>query len=444
MLFPASVQELLPENHLARFIVEAVEGMDTRAFKVNERGSGDEQYPPGMMLALLIYCYAVGIFSSRKIEAATYEHVAVMYICGMKAHPDFTRICAFRRENRAAFEEAFAKVLMMAREAEVMAKRIDISVDGTKIKANASKHKAVSYKRAGEMIAEVEREVAELTAKAEGADSTPLAAGLTVGAEITRREERKALLAAARKEMERRYREAEKERQDSGKSGGGGGGGNLEDRQYNFTDPESRIMKAGNGKHFEQSYNAQAAVDTASMLIVGGYVNARCNDKKELEPVVADVNGEIVEVRSVSADTGFYSEEAVRAVEDVDGEGERRGPEVFCAVERTGHHRTVADLEKGQGPRGRIRKAATAKERMGRKLRTKRGAGVYKKRKETVEPAFGVIKSVMGFRQFLLRGLEKVNVEWELVKAAYDFKKLHRLLYGILTPCCPVWGAAGG
>jgi transposase len=416
--------------------------MDTRAFKVNERGSGDEQYPPGMMLALLIYCYATGIFSSRKIEAATYDHVAVMYICGMKAHPDFTRICAFRRENRAAFEGAFAKVLMMAREAEVMAKRIDISVDGTKIKANASKHKAVSYKRAGEMIAEVEREVAELTAKAEGADSTPLAAGLTVAAEITRREERKALLAAARKTMEQRYREAEKERQDSGKKGGGGV--NLEDSQYNFTDPESRIMKAGNGKHFEQSYNAQAAVDTASMLIVGGYVSARCNDKKELEPVVAGVNRAIVAVRSVSADTGFYSEEAVRAVEDADGEGERHGPEVFCAVERSGHHRTVADLEKGRGPRGRIPEAATAKERMARKLKTQRGAAVYKKRKETVEPAFGVIKSVMGFRQFLLRGLVKVNVEWELVKAAYDFKKLHRLLYGILTPCCPVWGTAGG
>jgi transposase len=489
MLFPVRVQDWVPENHLSRFIVEAVDTLDTSAFKVNETGSGDEEMPPTMMLSLLIYSYATGLFGSRKIAAATYTDVALMYICGGKVHPHFTVICEFRRRNREAFKEAFTKVLLMAVEMKQLKKVGKISVDGTKIRANASKHKAVSYKRAGEMIEEIEGEVEALTAKAEGEDQTPLEEGLTVPDEIGRREERKAALEKAKAVMEERYKEAEEEdkaekakkakkaakakkTEESGEAKETGKAEKaekksgkevkpLEKYQYNYTDPESRIMKAGTGNHFEQCYNAEAAVDAeGSMLILGGYVTDHGNDKKELVPAVESVDAGIREVTGVLSDTGFYSEAAVKAVEREDENGVRQGPEVFCAVEKTGHHRSVQDLEvkeekevKEEGTEGteegkegsektkgkkKVVKKLTAKGKMAEKLKTKEGREIYKKRKETVEPVFGIIKSAMGFRQFLLRGLEKVSTEWELVKAAYNFKKLHRLLYGIPVPKCPV------
>jgi transposase len=439
MMFPVSLQEWLPENHLARFIVDAVETLDTSVFKINKKGTGSEQMPPSMMVALLIYCYATGTFGSRRIEAATYTDIAVMYICGAKAHPNFTVICDFRRENREAFNEAFNKVLMMAVETKKMKKVGKISVDGTKLKANASKHSAVSYERAQEMIEEIDEEVKELMGKAEGEDNQPLEEGLTIPDEIARRKTRKAALEEAKKAMERRYQEAEearkKEAEEAGKKAEAGKP--LKEYQHNFTDSESRIMKAGTGKHFEQCYNAEAAVDAeGSMLIVGGYVTNHGNDKKGLKPVVDSVAQELREVTGVLADTGFYSEEEVKAVEKEDAQGKRRGPEVYCAVEKTSHHRSVKDIEKKREPR--LKEGASAKEKMAHKLRTKKGRAIYKARKETVEPVFGIIKGVIGFRQFLLRGLEKVNTEWDLVKAAYNFKKLHRMLYGIPVPACPV------
>jgi transposase len=443
MIFPPSIQEWLPENHMARFIVEAIEQLDTGNFHINERGSGSEQYLPEMMLALLIYCYATGIFSSRRIEGATYTDIAVMYICGGKAHPDFSRICAFRRENEAAFKEAFTKVLMIARNTGKLKKVGGISVDGTKVHANANKHKAVSYHRAKEMIGELEGEIEELIQKAKDADSTPLEDGLLIPEEIKRRTERKAALEIAAEQMEAMYREVQKggeeepkEKKDkNGKDRGKRSSKKpLEEYQYNFTDPESRIMKNGNSKSFEQCYNAQVAVDTeGSMLIVGGYVTNHCNDKEELVLVTGSVDRELRKVKNVSADNGFYSEEAVKEVEKPDKSGNNRGPEVYCAVGKTHHGKTVKELEKHK-PLGRLPANADAKERMSRKLKTKKGAKIYKKRKETVEPVFGIIKNIMGFRQFLLRGLEKVSIEGELVMTAYDFKKLHRMLYGIITP----------
>jgi transposase len=463
MLFPVDMRDWLPENHLVHFIIEAAEQIDRSAFKVNSRGSGDEQYPPEMMLALLIYSYATGTFSSRRIEAATYSDIAAMYICAGKAHPDHSVICDFRVKNQAAFREAFTKVLVIARETKKLKKVGGISVDGTKIRANASKHRAVSYKRAGEMIAELDLEVKELMKKAEDADSAPLEEGLTIPGEIARREDRKAVLSGARAVMEERYKEAkeedarekEREREEREKPGGSGKGADKkgkavdkgndrqgetppENYQYNFTDPESRIMKEGNGKHFEQDYNAQAVVETAgSMLILGGYVTNRGNDKKELEPAVASVDKDIREVKNVAADTGYYSEEEVKKVEQTNEEGEQAGPTVYCAVEKGSHHKSVKDLEKKKKG-GRPPKNQTKKQKMARKLRTKKGRAIYKKRKEPVEPVFGIIKSVMGFRQFMLRGLEKVNAEWELVMTSYNFKKLHKLIYGTPVPQCPV------
>src|SRR5215469_280354 len=325
MLFPIDMRDWLPADHLVHFVIDAVQQIGVIGFKVNRRGTGSEQYPPEMMLALLVYCYATGRFGSRTIEAATYTDVAVRYICGGEAHPDHSVICAFRKENREVFEEAFTKILVLARQLKLLKRVGGISVDGTKIKANASKHKAVSYKRAGEIIAELEAEVKELVRLAEEADGKGLEAGLSIPEEIQRREERQAALKTAREEMEQMYKEAQDAGEKTGKK--------LETYQHNFTDGDSRIMKAGNGKHFEQSYNAQAAVDTeGSMLILGGYVTQHANDKKELEPAVASVPAEVREVSTVSADNGFYNEEAIDAVEGKEEGGKPAGPKVFCAV----------------------------------------------------------------------------------------------------------------
>ncbi|MDR2070395.1 MAG: transposase, partial [Treponema sp.] len=429
-------------DHLVHFIVEAVEQLDLRGFTVNITGSGSEQYPPAMMVMLPVYCYATGRMSSRVIEQATYTDVAVRYICGNTAHPDHTVICRFRSENREGFKQVFTKILVMAQEMGYLKKVGNISVDGTKIHANASKHSAVSYKRAAQMIEETEQEVARLIQKAEEADSRPLEEGLTIPEEIKRGEERKAALEEAKREMEKRYEEAKREREGAcaeekagGEKGGkkkrGGRGREkpLEEYQYNFTDPESRIMKAGNGKHFEQSYNAQAAVDVGTMLVVGEYVTNHGNDKKELKEIAGSVEGEVYTAETVSADSGYFSEEAVKEVEQRDEQGKARGPEVYCAVEKQSHHRTVKDLEKQEEP-AEAPAEATVKEEMARRLKTAEGKKVYKKRKETVEPVFGIIKQAMGFRQFLLRGLEKVNGEWELVCLGYNMKRLFRLSQG--------------
>jgi transposase len=441
MLFPPDLRDWIPENDLVHFVIDAVETLNLSEFSVNHRGSGSPQYPPSMMLALLIYSYATGRFSSREIEQATYLDVAIRYICGGDKHPDHDTICAFRLKNRKVFKEAFVKVLMIASEVGNLKKVGGISVDGTKLKANASKHSAVSYKRALEKIKQLELEIEELTRKAEEADNTPLQDGLTIPEEISRRQNRKEALRKACNIIEERYEEIHKEKQaeyeekknkrdkdrDHGKKPRGKEpkppkSTPPDNMQLNFTDEESRIMKAGNGKHYEQSYNGQAAVDTeGSMLILGKYVTNHVNDKRELEPCVNSVDPSIRNISDVSADTGYFSEQAILAVE-----ADSKGPTVYCAVEKYGHHRTVQDLEKKEDPPA-PEKDAPLKEIMVHRLKTQNGKERYKLRKETVEPVFGIIKSVMGFRQFLLRGLKKVELEWDLVTLSYNIKRLHRL-----------------
>jgi transposase len=440
LLLPEDLRKWVPENHIVHFIIEAVGELDIRSFKVNENGSGDEQYPPEMMLALLIYGYVTKRMSSRVIEEATYTDIGARYICGNEAHPDHSVICRFRTNNREAFREAFTKVLMMAVEMGVLKRVGWVSVDGTKVHANASKHGAVSYKRAVEMIEELEGEVEGLIRKAEDADRVPLESGLKIPEEIERREERKAALESAKGVMEERYEQARKERE-QGKGGRGGGeqgkegkaaqtgqGKPLEEYQYNFTDPESRIMLTGK-KTFEQCYNAQAAVDMDTMLVVGRYVTDHGNDKKELGEIVREADTEVYTPERVCADAGFFSEEEIVAVEARNEEGECKGPEVYGAVERGSHHKSVRDIERQEEPEA-LGPGATVKEQMAHKLKTKEGKEIYRKRKQTVEPVFGIIKAAMGFRQFLLRGLEKVNLEWELVTLAYDFKRLYALKTG--------------
>ena len=327
MLFPVDMRDWLPEDHLVHFVIEAIEQIEVTGFKVNRRGSGSEQYPPEMMLALLVYSYVTGRFGSRTIEAATYTDVALRYICGGVAHPDHSVICAFRKDNKEAFEETFTKILVLARQMKKLKKAGGASCDGTKIHANASKHKAVSYKRAGEIIEGLKEEVKELVRMAEEADGKAEKQVISIPDEIKLREERKKALEEARAEMEKMYEAAKEEGSKKQKK--------LDEYQHNFTDGDSRIMKVGNGEHYEQSYNAQAVVDTeGSMLILGGYVTQNANDKKEMALAVASVDEGVREINTICLDTGFYSEEAVAAVEKTNEEGEREGPEVFCAVEK--------------------------------------------------------------------------------------------------------------
>jgi len=444
LILPPNLREWVPAGHLAHFILDVVEGMDVRQVRVNERGTGSEEYPPRMLLALLLYCYATGVFSSRRIEQATWDNVPVRMISG-DTHPDHTTISTFRRENQGLLQETFVRVLELAQELKFLqVGQITVAVDGTKVCANASKHAAVSYEHAGKTVEQLELEVKALLAKAEQANSTPLEEGLTIPQEVQRRQERKAKLAAARAQIEARaqaraaaeldeYRAKLAERaaqQERGKKPRGPEpkAPSAEPKasdQYNFTDPESRIMKAGNGQHFEQSYNAQAAVEVESRLIVGQRVSQSPNDKQELVPSVAAIGRPVASVAAVLTDSGFYSAAAVQVVERP-GDGQPTGTIVYAALERKDHHRTVSDLE--QKPEPEVPGLeASIDEVMRYRLRSAAGRAKYKLRQQTVEPVFGIIKSVLGFRQFLLRGLAKVQLEWQLVCLAYNLKRLHRL-----------------
>jgi transposase len=442
MLLPCDLRDWVPAGHLVHFILDAVDELPLSHFHVNHRGTGSEQYPPAMMLALLIYSYATGRFGSRTIEAATYSDVAVRYLCA-DTHPDHDSICAFRTANEAAFRAAFVSVLQLAHHLR-LTQVGTVSVDGTKIQANASKHAAVSYQRAGEMIAQLELEVAQLIERAQEAQARETPETLDLPAELVRREKRVAALQQARQVIEERAREmaaaqqpqyeakaaARKQQRDDGKKPRGKDPTPPNPTpdpkaQFNFTDPESRIMKAGSGQHFEQAYNAQAAVDEA-MLIVGQRVSDAPNDKQELVATVAAISPVVApEVKAVLADSGFYSEAAVRAVEQK-SDGTNTGMKVYAAVEKHSHHKSVADLlpqpePAAPGPQ------ASAQEVMAHRLQTAAGKALYKLRKQTVEPVFGIIKEVIGFRQFLLRGRAKVELEWTLICVSYNLKRMFQL-----------------
>ncbi len=445
LLLPPDLREWVPANHLAHFILDAVDSIDLRAVNVNTRGTGDAQYPPAMLLGLLIYSYATGVFGSRRIEQSTYDNVAVRLITA-DTHPDHDTLCTFRRENKALFTESFVKVLALAQELKLARfGQITVSADGTKVAANASKHAAVSYQRAGETIAQLELEVQQLVAKAEQADATPLEDGLTIPDEIVRRQKRKAALEKACAEIEARAHarsaaelaEHEKklaERQARAERGEKPRGQppappSSEPKpkdQYNFTDPESRIMKTADG--FQQCYNAQAVVEVDSRLIVGERVTAAPNDKQELPATIAAIAPEAGAVAVVLADSGFYSEQAVQKIEQTP-DGAPTGTTVYAAMEKTSHHRSVRDLEKKREPDALPAETSTG-ERMRHRLKSTVGRKLYKLRQQTVEPVFGIIKSAMGFRQFLLRGTNKVSTEWTLVCLAYNLRRLHTLKLG--------------
>jgi len=433
-LLPPSVEDWLPERHLARFVVEIVEGLDLSAMSGAYRGSGSANYHPAVLLAILVYGYATGVFSSRKLERATYDSVAFRFVAANQ-HPDHDTIAAFRKRFLKEIEALFVKILLLAREMGVL--RLGaVALDGTKVHANASKHSALSYEHAGKIEAQLQAEVAELLAKAEAADKADLPDGMSVPEELARREERLKKIAEAKAKIEARAKEryerekaeheaklaarAAKEKATGKKPGGKPPAppveGPLPGDQVNLTDEESRIMPVSGGG-FEQCYNAQAVVAEDSLLVVAGDVVQAPNDKQQLEPMLAKTGAlpeELGKAETMLADNGFFSEANVKACAAA-------GIEPLIAMNRDSHHPSLSERFAGAPP---APDHPTPVEAMAHRLQTPQGKKLYAKRKCTPEPVFGIIKSVLGFRQFLLRGLENVRGEWSLVTMAWNVKRM--------------------
>ena len=433
-LLPPSVQEWLPEAHLARYVVDVVEGLDLSELERAYAGRGSDAYHPATLLSLLIYGYATGTFSSRKIERATYDSLAFRFIA-CNRHPDHDTLATFRRRFGKEFQSAFVQILQVARENQ-LSRFGTVSLDGTKIHANASRHSALSYGHAEEIEAQLKAEVQELLALAEAADQSSVPDGVKLPDEITRREDRLAAIARARATIEARAKErfeheqaeysakmearAQKQaatgKNPRGKPPTPPAAGPRADDQVNLTDEESRIMKVP-GDGFEQCYNAQAVTDTESMLILAAHVTQAANDKEQIVPMIGKLQANpdgLNQPERLLADTGYFSEKNVRACVDA-------GITPLIAVRREEHHPHWRERFTEPEP---LLPSATHVEQMKHALKTRAGRAAYALRKQTVEPVFGIIKSVMGFRQFLLRGLENVQAEWTLVCMAWNLKRM--------------------
>jgi transposase len=432
-LLPPSVEDWLPEEHLARFVVEVIEQLDLSNLSGAYAGRGMAAHHPEVLLGLLVYGYASGVFSSRKIERATYDSVAFRYIAA-NTHPDHDTLASFRKRFASQIEKLFVQVLLIAKEMKLV-KLGRIALDGTKVKANASKHRALSYGHIGRIEAQLREEVQQLMGMAENADRQSLPDGMDVPAEIARREARLKALAEAKAKIEARAQERfEDEQKDyeakvarreaqrrTGKKPRGKDpkppeGGAKECDQINLTDEESRIMPVSSGG-FEQGYNAQAAVDVETMLIMGTTVTRQSNDKRQVAPML-DVLGALPESLGepdvLLADAGYFSAANVALCEAAN-------IEPLMAIRRDAHHlplmeRFADDPAPPASPDPIIR--------MTHQLKTKAGRSLYGLRKSTVEPVFGIIKHVMGFRQFSLRGLTNVTAEWSLIALAWNIKRM--------------------
>jgi len=434
-LLPPSVDEWLPERHLARFVVEVIDGLDLSAMSQSYRGTGSASYHPALLLGLLVYGYATGVFSSRKLERATYDSVAFRFIAA-NDHPDHDTIATFRRRFLKEIEAVFVQVLVLAREMGML-KLGTVGLDGTKIHANASRHSALSYEHASKIEAQLKAEVAELLARAESADQADPPDGMSIPEELARREARLAKLAEARAKIEARAKERyeqemtehqaklaarEAKTKASGKKPGGRPPQPPDDTgarptdQINLTDEESRIMPVADGG-FEQCYNAQALVAADSLLVVAAQVVQAANDKQQVEPMLKRIEAlpsDLGKPSTLLADNGYFSEAnvALCAAAQIDP---------MIALGRQSHHPSLSE---------RFAKAPPAPENpapleaMSHRLQTAEGKRLYALRKQIPEPVFGIIKSVMGFRQFLLRGLEGAQGEWSLVTMAWNMKRM--------------------
>jgi len=462
------LQEWLPEDHLARFVVEIVDQLDLSALESAYSGRGSRPYSPAVLLGLLFYGYATGVFSSRKLETATYDSLAFLFVTG-DLHPDHDTIATFRKRFLKEIEELFVQILVIAHTMGLM-RLGSVSLDGTKVHANASKHKALSWEYANRLEEQLRAEVAELMRLAEETKQSALAPGLDVPEELARREQRLECIAWAKKEIEARargrfeqeqaaYEEQMAERRAKEASRGRKLGGRppaapVDDGprardQVNLTDPESRIMPTAAGG-FEQAYNAQAAVDLDSHLIVENHLSQQPNDKQEVVPALeglARLPEEMGHVENMLGDTGYHSEDNAKLCEEAGvtpwiakGRQQHNEPledrlrqaqeegspaEANAATGTEENAPTRSDTATGDEADAPTRGKAAA--RMKKRMQSAQGKALYAKRKSTVEPVFGIIKAVMGFRQFLLRGFEAARGEWNLVCLAWNLKRMYAL-----------------
>ena len=445
LLFPPSLHDWLPEGHLARFLVDVVSALDLDAIYASYRdkdGRGQSAYAPEMMVRLLLYGYATGVYSSRKIETRSYEDVAFRYLAGNQ-HPDHATLAEFRKRHLTALAGLFRQALLLCAKAGLV-KLGHVAIDGTKIKANASKHKAMSYKRLTETEARLEQEVKQLLRQAEETDAVEDAQygknrrGDELPDELSRRESRLQKIREAkqaledearekaeheRAEVDKKLAEREEEQQRTGKKKRGrkpeppdpDEAQPADKAQRNFTDAESRIMPDGAHKgSFVQAYNAQIAVDSAAQIIVAADLTQSSTDSKQLVPMLAQVAMHLEQKpEKASADAGYFSEANIN-------DAAVTGIDLYIATGRD-QHGDPSETATGDGPAG-----ATPREQMRHKLRTETGRAVYKMRKAIVEPVFGQIKERRGFRRFSLRGKQNVGGEWRLVCAVSNLLKLFR------------------
>lgn len=431
-----SLREVVPPDHMARFIVEVVGELDLSRIYEQYAEQGAPAYAPEVMLGLLFYGYATGVFSSRKIERATYEVIPFRFIAG-NMHPDHATIANFRKQFLGELEELFVQILLMA-QAMGHLQVGNVSLDGSKIHADASKSKAVSYKRLVALEAFLQAEVKELFALAAAADGGELPAEMKVEDELERRQQHLVRLAEAKKVLEARAEvryeaeqaEYEAKMGDRAEKGAKKGQkprgrppkvpspGPRDKDQYNFTDPESRIMKNATNSGFDQHYNVQVVVEHDSRLLVGQWVTDQVNDKQAALPTIDTIPAVVGKPQTTNLDTGYFSQVNIEGFQ-------ARGIEPYIATGRTLHHQSwhTYFLDQPCPPPD----DASVKEQMAYKLQTAVGQALYRLRKSTVEPVIGIIKEVLGFRQFSLRGLFQVRAEWTLVCLAYNLKRLHTL-----------------
>ena len=432
LLLPPSLLDWLPEGHLAHFILDVVEQLDLSKIYVSYKGDGRGQppYEPGMMTALLFYAYCTGVPSSRQIEKRTHEDIAFRVIAANR-HPDHDSICEFRKRHLKALAGLFVQILRLCQEAGLV-KLGHVALDGTKIKANASKHKAMSYGKMKKKKEELEEEIEELLKNAEAVDREEDKKygkgkkGWDLPDELKRRgtrlEKIKAAMSALEEEAEQQAAEKQKAKEARERSKNGSASQSppaalpSDKAQRNFTDSDSRIMKVSSTNSFEQCYNGQAIVDDSSQVIVAAGLSQHANDVEEVEPIldILEENlGGIAHHTAITTDAGYFSETNLMLFEDA-----LLNP--FMATQKMKHAEVPPQV------RGRIPQDMTPKDRMRRKLCTKKGQEIYSKRKSTVEPVFGQIKQARGLRQFLLRGYENVSAEWQMWCLSHNLLKMYR------------------
>ena len=436
-LLPPDLKTWLPEDDLAHFVIGTVERVSLGAFPVNARPSGKPQYDPRLMLALLIYAYANGIFSSRRIERATYRDIGMRFVAA-NTHPDHDTIAAFRRANKAAFEAAFLQVLLIAREAGLLSLGL-VAIDGTKIDADASKIRSVRYDRAQALRQKLAEDIAALTAQAEAADAQDAPDPQALPKQIARRERLKAQLDAACARLEAAaQREAEvaraevvaKQAEWDAKTGRRGcrpksppddPPAPAPERQRNLTDPDSALMRRSDAHEYRQAYNPQAVVSAdGTQLILATNLVATPADAPSFAATILAMESTCGLPGCVLADTGYASGDAVAKLQE-------RGVAALVAIGRTQPHRPY-DFRPPPDPKPARQINEPWRIAMKDKLDTEDGKARYAKRQQSVEPVFGIIKSAMGFNRFRLRGLHNVAAEWMLTALAYNCRRLHRLM----------------